>query len=333
MTDVDSPYDGLLLNIARQHDGIQPFMETFFSFLQRKTDFFTDPRGNPEKVVLDTLRKFQERAAEARKQKEKELKERQIRENIERERAKKRAEEEAAKKAQPKIVEIPDDEDMPPTLEAPGATGVDDDEPPPLLAPGEESETKKKEESGESKKDGEDDDEGKGMKPNVGNGGTGVGYVWTQTLQELEVKVELGMNLKSRDCDVVISARHLKVAIKRGRVIIDGELAEMVKTPECFWTLEDGHIVVVHLTKYNQMEWWKNVVKGHPEINVQKVQPENSKLGDLDGETRQTVEKMMFDQRQKQLGLPTSEEQQKRDMLAKFMAAHPEMDFSNAKFS
>merc|ERR1711976_59596 len=152
----------------------------------------------------------------------------------------------------------------------------------------------------------------KGISP-VGNGGITSKYTWTQTLNEL---------------DVIIT-----VSLKGQLPIVDGELHAPII--DHMWTLEtEGQkkLLVINLTKFKGMNWWSSVIKGDPSIDTKKIQPENSRLDDLDGETRQTVEKMMFDQRQKQLGLPTSKEQEQQEKLKKFMRMHPEMDFSQCKF-
>ena len=74
--------------------------------------------------------------------------------------------------------------------------------------------------------------------------------------------------------------------------IIEGQLHKLVKPGDSFWSIDDGALLI-ELQKVNTMEWWSCVIVGHPEIDTTKIEPENSKLDELDDDTRAMVTKMM----------------------------------------
>ncbi|KAH8372397.1 hypothetical protein KR093_011349 [Drosophila rubida] len=329
----ETQFDNILLALAEKHPGGVPdFLHTLASFLRRKTDFYTGAQqAEWEKMLLDIFRKESKLALAAHEEKMK------VREAAQRlKNDKERAEREARQKEMDdnKICDISDEE---------------------AAAIIKEQEDKKRQQlldgAGDSKQvsatneevskpiekvedDTEKDEIGK-LQPNAGNGCTLDKYMWTQTLQEVELKIPFNVTfaLRARDIVVNIGKKSLKVGLKGQEPIIDSELCAEVKQDESVWVLQDSKTVLITLEKIGKMNWWNRLVTTDPEISTRKINPEPSKLSDLDGETRSMVEKMMFDQRQKEMGLPTSDDRKKQDILEKFKQQHPEMDFTNCKFN
>jgi len=343
----DERFDGLYLNVAQTTRGIEPLLDTVFSFLRRKTDFFNGPPGAEDGTaaaiakVNDVLRKHAERYQEdTLAKKNKKVKQQQTSQKVKSSKVSKRTE--------------PDEEIIEMETDGGFDASTPSTSPKPVISPlkispleTSKNEPSKKEQSKEeipkTTDKTKDEDDGKTENeeeendgpPPAENGGTVIDkYVWTQTLSELTLNVSVPENTRGSDVQVNISRSHLKISLKQKQVmVVDDDFTKPIICDDSFWTIEDGNRLVINLQKLNQMEWWESVCKKDPIINVRQIRPENSKLDDLDGETRKTVEKMMFDQRQKAMGLPSSEEQTKLDALDMFKKQHPEMDFSNAKIS
>lgn len=321
----DDRFDGLYLNVAQTAHGIEPLLDTVFSFLRRKTDFFAGPPGSSDGTedAIKKVNQVLQKHADIYKREQEKAKTKAAP-------TKKSPAEKKSQKQEEKVIEMGTDGDFDVSSDAYPKTATDSENTNADAVPEASTSAAPANEKEETAANDEE-------KPPAGNGGTVPGkYVWTQALPEVVVTVPVPENTRGRDLNVIIAKKHLRVGLKQPggtNWVIDAPLTKQVKLDDSFWTVEDGNRLVINLQKQNDMEWWDSVCEGDPKINIQKIQPENSSLNDLDGETRKTVEKMMFDQRQKSMGLPTSDEQNKLDMLEKFKSQHPELDFSNAKIN
>lgn len=337
----DDRFDGLYMNVANTTKGIEPLLDTVFSFLRRKTDFFAGPPGSDSdsgtKVATEKVMQVMQKHADLYKADLEKKKKKVVQKPKKESKVSKKEEATVnSKVSEDDVIEIGsngfDISSEEPSVATPPAPSTPSTPAPPQSAKTETNESKKENET--EKKDSEKKEDDDDEEAPVGNGGTVPNkYTWTQTLSEVSITTPLPDNTRAKQLKVTIAKQKLHIQHLDNKICDNEKLTKPIIVDDSFWTIEDGNLLVITLQKSNTMEWWDSVTTSDPKIDTKKVQPENSNLSDLEGETRQTVEKMMFDQRQKAMGLPTSEEQKKNEIMEKFMKQHPEMDFSKAKIS
>ena len=273
--------------------------EAYFGFLRRKTDFFSrssstneEEKNRGKTSVLKALEKqreevekskttFEREKEETEKRKHKEMvkkkeREEEMREKIaeeERERKERVREALMAQKmeeAKKKIVELDED----------GNEVICNDE------EEEKDEQQKVARENTEKVEKEEEDphalQPGTVHPSPLNGGEAEHYVWSQTLQEVDVRLPVPVGTRAKDIVCEFTATTFKFGLKSEpalRIPEKSKLCESIKPDDSFWTLEDNREVRLTLTKSNQMSWWGKRNKRRPENRHEESCPGKLQLG------------------------------------------------------
>ncbi|XP_058798845.1 nudC domain-containing protein 3 [Phymastichus coffea] len=285
---MDSKHDPAFLNILREEKNIINFLDAFFGFLYRCTDFYVEstpeqklgfPSGIAEKLVVNTLRKWQ---------------------NI--------------KTATDTQMQF---EGPPLAIEEIEVAGNE------VIEASNESLDSANSVRNENAKSSA---EASSRSSDSYNGASYENYKWSQTVNDLDVVVPIPAGARrSKDVRVELSADGLEVAVlreltdfkaeeERGlekedekwKILVKGRFLFKIKRSESYWCLEPGKHINLHLEKSSE-RWWDALLDNEPRIELSKLDC-SRQLEDMGESEQMKVEELMWNQRRKLLGQPTSEQ-------------------------
>jgi hypothetical protein len=149
----------------------------------------------------------------------------------------------------------------------------------------------------------------------INNGGFTDKYYWTQSLEEVTVYVEVPTGTRGKDVVCDIHSQRMALAVG-GKAWMQGNLDGTVSVDDSMWTLSADDactVVIIHLEK-RKHTWWSCILEGDDEIDTSQVDS-TRKVADYDESTQATIRKIMHDEKQKRLGLPTSEDERMDGIL------------------
>uniref|UniRef100_A0A3Q2WJU6 NudC domain containing 3 n=1 Tax=Haplochromis burtoni TaxID=8153 RepID=A0A3Q2WJU6_HAPBU len=297
-------YDNALLGILQHVGNIQDFLQVYFGFLYRKTDFYrllsspNDKMGFPpgvaEKMVLKTYKSFEKLAEHDRERAVSNLKKREETRYVppavqELEVASEPCDE--TKQQSTEAVQMENSPSRSGDVSAPAASGT--------------SVCSQRQENFQSN-------------PDSYNGAVRENYSWSQDYMDVEVRVFVPKTVvKGRQVSVSLQTSGVRVCVRDGaedKTLMEGEFTYKINTENSLWSLEPGHCVL-SLNKTSEV-WWNAVLKGEKEIDINQINRERS-MATVDEEEHAVLDRLTFDYHQKLQGKPQSHELKVHEMLKK----------------
>ncbi|XP_053318808.1 nudC domain-containing protein 3 [Spea bombifrons] len=310
-------YDHALLGILQHVGNIQDFLNVYFGFLYRKTDFYRlllspqdrlgFPPGVAQNMVLKTFKTFERLAIQDHEQRVRELQDR----------LKKKEEAEAEIEQAPAPVEEV-------TVEAPQEEGTMEQEKTTAEAALEKTEGKAEGtdanvNSTEAAASTDNVHEDFQTNPDSYNGAVRKNYLWSQDYTDIEIKVPVPKDvIKGRQVSVDLRSTSIcvKVRDKDGEhTLMDGNFTHKINAETSLWSLEPGNCILISLSKCGEY-WWNAVLEGEEKIDIDKINKERS-MATVDDEEHAVLDRLTFDYHQKLQGKPQSHEMKVHDMLKK----------------
>ncbi|CAM9614243.1 unnamed protein product [Chrysoparadoxa australica] len=123
-------------------------------------------------------------------------------------------------------------------------------------------------------------------------------YEWEQSLQEINIYIQVPEGVTSKMIDCRISSHELNLGLKGNPPFLKEQTGGAVNVGESFWLMDGGELTI-NLQKLVRGETWSSALQGRGA----EVDP------------------------------ATKEEMKKKIMLERFQDEHPGFDFSNAEFN
>nr|XP_057915932.1 nudC domain-containing protein 3 [Doryrhamphus excisus] len=294
-------YDNALLGILQHVGNIQDFLQVYFGFLYRKTDFYrllsspSDKMGFPpgvaEKMVVKTYKLFEKVAEHNRELQRRQEETRSVPPVAQELEVTSETQQASLTEASSSSDPVPEPEPRPGPLTQGDQAAASDTADPQTLQPDSESY----------------------------NGAVREKYKWSQDYTDVEVRVSVPKSVvKGRQVSVTLHSDSVRVCVRAGpqeETLMEGQLTHKINTENSMWSLEPGNCVVLSLNKTSEV-WWTAVLKGEEEIDVNQINRERS-MATVDEDEHAVLDRLTFDYHQKLQGKPQSHEMKVHEMLKK----------------
>ncbi|XP_019937858.2 nudC domain-containing protein 3 [Paralichthys olivaceus] len=315
-------YDNALLGILQHVGNIQDFLQIYFGFLYRKTDFYrllsgpSDKMGFPpgvaEKMVLKTYKLFEKVAEHDRERQLSEMQKRAESRCVPQAVQELEVATEPPKETEEQSAKAPQTESSPPDAGHVSAPAASEATAPGPIAQGDQA-------AAASTNSAEQSQERFQCDPDSYNGAVRENYSWSQDFTDVEVRVFVPKTVvKGKQVSVSLQTSSMRVCVRDGakeETLMEGEFMHKINTENSLWSLEPGSCVVLSLNKTSEV-WWNAVLKGEKEIDINQINRERS-MASVDDDEHAVLDRLTFDYHQKLQGKPQSHEMKVHDMLKK----------------